>query len=345
MSGLDRRKRVLFVHDDNPSDPLSTFLADDIAALEQRFEIEVLSLHGYKRLHLDALARPEVWRAVARCDLVFAWFGYNAAPVMIASALRKPSIVIAGGADVVWVPEIKYGLDPRKRANVQLVQTCYRLASAIRLFSESSHRDLLRLMPSVAHKAQTLYLGIDSARYVPAGAPKQPCVLSISYITPSALKRKGILTLLEAARLTPEIAYRIAGLVVDEGAVRNLVQNAPPNVSFLGYLEPDRLLAELQAAKCYAQLSHHEGFGAAVAEAMACGCIPVVTDRGSLPEVVGDTGLYTPVENPAAAAQAFRRAIADDDARGMIARQRVVERFQPAERARALHRLVEELAR
>jgi glycosyltransferase involved in cell wall biosynthesis len=45
--------------------------------------------------------------------------------------------------------------------------------------------------------------------------------------------------------------------------------------------------------------SEYEGFGAPVIEAMRCGTPVVCSDRGSLPEVVGDAGLVCPLENDA----------------------------------------------
>jgi glycosyltransferase involved in cell wall biosynthesis len=45
--------------------------------------------------------------------------------------------------------------------------------------------------------------------------------------------------------------------------------------------------------------SEYEGFGAPVIEAMRCGTPVVCSDRGSLPEVVGDAGLVCPLENEA----------------------------------------------
>jgi glycosyltransferase involved in cell wall biosynthesis len=342
MSGEPRRRRVLFVHDDDPSAPLSSFFAQDIAALRRHFEVEVVSLHPYKRSHLEALASPRMWLSVARCNALFAWFGFSAPAVMMAFALRKPSIVIAGGSDVVYVPEIGYGLDPQRKLRRRLVLLGYRLAHRILLSSRASHRDFLKLQPSSAGKAQALYLGVDSEAFKPAGV-KGAHVLSVSYITPMSIKRKGILTLLEAARRTPDIPYRIAGMVASQAAVQQILDGAPPNVAFLGYLDDQQLLREMQAARVYAQLSYHEGFGMAVAEAMACECVPVVTDSGSLPEVVGDAGLFVPVEDPDAAARAFRSAMAAGEERGKRARARVIELFRPATREHALRAILDEV--
>lgn len=342
MSSTEALRTVLFVHNDDPRDPLSSFFQQDIDILRKNYMVEVLSLYPYGHGHLDAIISPSVWKAVLRSDAVFGWFGSSAPVVLMASLLRKPSVIIAGGVDVVYVPEIDYGLNPKRRASYTLYRLGYRLAREVLLFSESSRQDFLRLPGVRKDRARTLYLGVDTAHFRPQGDKKRQ-VLTLSYITETSLRRKGIMTFLEAARQTPDIAFRIAGLVQDRDAVRKIVDAAPANVSFLGYLTSEQLLREMQTSAVYAQLSYHEGFGMAVAEAMACGCIPVVTDRGSLPEVVGDTGYYVPVNDPVAAAEAFRTAIEASTDRGSEARQRIIERFRPADREKAIHQVMEEL--
>jgi glycosyltransferase involved in cell wall biosynthesis len=41
----------------------------------------------------------------------------------------------------------------------------------------------------------------------------------------------------------------------------------------------------------YCQLSIDESFGLAVVEAMASGCVPIVTNAGALPEITGSMGV------------------------------------------------------
>jgi glycosyltransferase involved in cell wall biosynthesis len=57
--------------------------------------------------------------------------------------------------------------------------------------------------------------------------------------------------------------------------------------------------------------SFYEGFGLPALEAMACGTVPIVSNRSSLPEVVGDVGLQVNPDDPASIAQAMERALTD----------------------------------
>jgi glycosyltransferase involved in cell wall biosynthesis len=65
----------------------------------------------------------------------------------------------------------------------------------------------------------------------------------------------------------------------------------------------------LQRARFYCQLSRREGFGVAVAEAMACKCVPMVSDSGALPEVVRQCGVIVPNDDPAKPARAIEELI------------------------------------
>jgi glycosyltransferase involved in cell wall biosynthesis len=61
--------------------------------------------------------------------------------------------------------------------------------------------------------------------------------------------------------------------------------------------------------------SFYEGFGLPALEAMACGVPTIVSDRGSLPEVVGDTGLMIDPDRPDSLVEGMRRILLDDELR------------------------------
>ena len=78
-------------------------------------------------------------------------------------------------------------------------------------------------------------------------------------------------------------------------------------------------------------------------EAMACGCVPVVTERGALPEVVGDTGYYVPYGSAVAAAEAIEKALSSK--RWLEARKRVEVKFGLKRREENLSSLLRSLIR
>lgn len=66
------------------------------------------------------------------------------------------------------------------------------------------------------------------------------------------------------------------------------------------------MLRLFQGARLFVYPSLAEGFGLPPLEAMACGVPTVVSDRSSLPEVVGDGGLKIDALDPRAWAEAIR---------------------------------------
>lgn len=98
--------------------------------------------------------------------------------------------------------------------------------------------------------------------------------------------------------------FVLAGKWRDD-AIDYLRSIATPNVVFTGQVENPTLIDLYTRSSVYVQLSRHEGFGLSVAEAMLAGCIPGVTRVGSLPEVVGDAGIYVDTKEPAEIARAI----------------------------------------
>ena len=111
-----------------------------------------------------------------------------------------------------------------------------------------------------------------------------------------------------------------------DGAADELRALAPPNVQLTNRLSDEELDDLFRRASVYVQASRHEGFGMGVAEAMLAGCIPVVTDAGALPEVVGDAGVVVGPE-PEAIAEGVQRALGLGPEARAAARERIATRF------------------
>jgi glycosyltransferase involved in cell wall biosynthesis len=58
--------------------------------------------------------------------------------------------------------------------------------------------------------------------------------------------------------------------------------------------------------------SHYEGFGLPALEALHAGCPVVASDRGSLPEVVGEAGVLLPPDDIDAWSEALWQVLTND---------------------------------
>ncbi len=86
-------------------------------------------------------------------------------------------------------------------------------------------------------------------------------------------------------------------------------------VIFTGFIADKDLAYLYNAAALMVLPSLEEGFGLPAIEAMACGTPVVSSDRGSLPEVLGEAGQFFDPLDTKMMADALRRVLADDDLR------------------------------
>ena len=270
----------------------------------------------------------KVARSIWKSDISFSWFasGHAFAAVVLSKIFRKKSVVIAGGYDVSYMPEMNYGQYCGGRIKRFMTDYVLRNADKVVAVSEFTAKEALDKQPTA--KIDIIYNAIDTNKFVPRGE-KESLVVTVGTNIP----RKRLDVFVETARLLPDIRFAIIGLRDDD--IKTLMLGKPHNLELLGRV-PD-LLTYYQAAKVYCQLSFHEGFGVALAEAMACECVPVVTRRGAMQEVVRDAGVYVPYDDVLETAKGIVTALELD---GSIARSRIVQNFSLERRSNALFEVI-----
>lgn len=87
----------------------------------------------------------------------------------------------------------------------------------------------------------------------------------------------------------------------------------------VGYVAPTDLPAVYTGADAFCFPSLYEGFGLPALEALACGVPTLVSDRGALPEVVGDAALTVNPTDERAIGTALVRLLTDADLRQRLA--------------------------
>lgn len=144
-------------------------------------------------------------------------------------------------------------------------------------------------------------------------------------------REKGIDLLFEAARLLPEVEFRVAGQPADGYVLPQI----PANVRLLGQLDKAQLADLYIGAQAVVVASRwYEGFPLSVIEAMYYAAPVVVPELAGLPEIVdyGKSGLTYPAGSAADLAARLSRLLDDPQGAariGISGRQRVIDFYNP----------------
>ena len=190
-----------------------------------------------------------------------------------------------------------------------------RRAAAVIAVSQFTAREVQQLLRVPAARIHTIYHGIDP-RFRPLPSEEVAAfrremqlpdrfVLYLGTLEP----RKNLPQLVRAfARLRdPEVHLVLAGgrgWLYEEIFAEVERLGLGGRVHFPGYVSVETQALWYNAAEAFAYISHYEGFGFPVAEALACGVPTLATATTSLPEAGGDGVLLVDLDDAASAAGA-----------------------------------------
>ncbi len=282
------------------------------------FNCSVERLHdrpGLPRFVRYSLEIPSVVALLSsfRPDVVNAHFVPNYG-WMAARARAHPLVVTALGSDILTVPA---------RSFLHRWRTRYVLGQSDAITSDARMlSDAIEGFGVDAGRILTVPLGIEAARFVTLrerGATPV-VVLSTRRLEPVY----DVATLVRAyARLAPDeragMILRIAGNGSQEAALRAVA--TPLGATFAGWLDSPAMDRELGAAHIYVSTSLSDSTSVSLLEAMAAGCLPVVSDIAANREWLepGTTGLFFPPGDDSALADCLRRAASDTALRSAAA--------------------------
>jgi glycosyltransferase involved in cell wall biosynthesis len=322
-------KRCFFIH--LAPREMASFVRRDFEILSSKFRLKPYMYEGRGGGLLDVFM---IFWGVLTTHFNVSWFGYRQAfwAVRFSRIVGRRSIVVLGGFDVCEEE------DPSLRNRLSLVR--YILLNADRLLAVSHRVRQAAQSIEPSSEVEVLYHGFDVEKLRP-GPPKTCLVTTVGFVREFNLKRKGLEVFVRAAALLPVAEFVLVGKWLDS-SIDRLRSIAPRNMEFVGEVSEPKLVEILQKSAVYVQASSHEGFGCSLAEAMLCGCVPVVSDRGAIPEVVGESGIYVDPDSPEAVASGIRTALGEPNLSG-DARRRIASLFPVERRRQGLLSAVREL--
>jgi glycosyltransferase involved in cell wall biosynthesis len=214
--------------------------------------------------------------------------------------------------------------DSRRYYNDQIAAAT-RHADHMLTISESSKRDMVQMLAVQPEKITVHLPGVEE-RFKPLPPEtlahyRQQLDLPDHYIlfVGTFEPRKNIAGLLEAYEALlqplpgapPLVLAGNRGWLFDETMQRIEQMNLGERTLWRENVPQDALPALYNLACVLVVPSFYEGFGLTALEAMACGTVPIVSNRSSLPEVVGEVGLQIDPDDPATLTNALHRALTD----------------------------------
>lgn len=228
--------------------------------------------------------------------------------------------------DLTFLHYPQYLTDDARRYYNGQIETAVTQADHILADSEATKTDMVRMLNVPPDKITVHMLGVDE-RFRPLPKPalvaaERELNLTSGYIlfVGTLEPRKNITGLLEAYQALlgqmrdapPVVLVGRQGWLFDETRKRIEAMHLGSHVIWREDISDEQLPAVYNLASVLVMPSFYEGFGFPALEAMACGTIPVVSDRSSLPEVVGEVGLQINPDDSAALATALEKALTDN---------------------------------
>ena len=232
------------------------------------------------------------------------------------------------------------------------IKASIKRADHILVDSQATKRDLIEIL-GVSPEAITVHkLGVDES-FLPL-PPEQtaPVIASLGLPAEYILfvgtlePRKNLVGLAEAYRdlllESPDLpklvivgrpGWHFAALMTELEAV-----GVSENIVLRHDIGDERLPAVYSQALALALPSFYEGFGLTALEAMACGTVPIVSNKASLPEIVGDVGALVDPHDTDSIAEALKTTLTDSHWRRQqsAAARRRAARFRWIDTARCV---------
>jgi glycosyltransferase involved in cell wall biosynthesis len=328
--------KILFVHSGMP-----VFAKTDFDILSESNEVDAFDFpslrHGWWKV-IKCL--PALWEKVQWADLTFSWFGKLHAffAVLFSNILKKKSIVVLSGGEVC---RFSFKGGAYRSICAQPIKNWFpryvvRHADMLLPVSEYVLKEAIENIGADRRRIKKIYHGFDINRFhISKSVKKNGSVVTVGEIMDENLYHKRFLEFIAAAKLLSDVSFLLIGPDHD-GTAEKIKKDVSVNLILTGGLYDKDLINRFNQASVYVQGSSWESFGCAVAEAMACECVPVVSNLPALREVVGDCGIYLdePV-TPEEIASKIKEALQHPEL-GKKARQRIISNFSLDRRRREL---------
>jgi len=283
----------------------STFVQKDKELLSQVFLVKSPPTGWHSTTKIPWLFLQHVaffFKNARKSKAIIVMFGgyWSIIPAICSHLTGVKTYIILGGADSTSFPLIKYG-NLRKWHLKALIGFSIRHCSGLLPVHESlikstqqysnfgpQKQGIANHFPSIKQKFIPLYNTFDGAFWnADLQNKKVKTFITVAGIsTHTRFVLKGIDLIIEMAKTFPDSNFIVVG--VSEDFSREI--SVPDNVTVYHNAPRTKVRELLQTSMYFLQLSVSEGFPNAICEGMLCGCIPIGSKVGAIPDIIEDCG-------------------------------------------------------
>ena len=275
--------KIIYLWKDNTS-----FEAADYKLLSDLYDVSRFKFNGRNFYSFI--------KQVYHADLLFFWFpgDYKLLLLLIAKILSCQVVCVGGGqmATADSKAAMKYAGVSYRFGYILCAKLCIYLADRIIAVSAYEFKSLCRY--TQISKIDLIYNLIDTDRISLEGQINNRTLdfVTVSTIDNEYVIRKGLDTYAGLASALDKNSFALIGQNRDVDCLNDLIAQSNGRLKYLGRLSDKELTKHVSRSKFYCQFSRQEGFGVALAEAMALGCTPIVSSMGAVREVAGPCAIY-----------------------------------------------------
>ena len=293
-------------------------------------------------------------KEINKTDLIICRFvGYHSyLPALLGKLFKKPVILIIGGTESHYFPNIHYGNFVKPVYGWFTTKT-FQNADLVIPVDESliisdytydntvpSPQGYKAFVKNVHAGTKVIYNGYDANKFhIKKGSRRKNNFLTVANnIIGAEFYRKGIDLIFKAAEIYPEYSFTIIGNNKD------VPDDIPSNILLKPAVPHNQLIDVYNEHQFYFQLSMAEGFPNALCEAMLCGCIPIGSAVFGIPKIIGETGFILKKKDVSLLKEIISKAIdSDKEKLSLAAHDRIANEFPLGRRRQELLQTIETL--
>ncbi len=321
----------------------STFVEADYEILSKKYTVMNYQYDNKKSVfsHFINQIKLLFWLVfnIKKCSAIYIWFAdyHSFLPVLFGSIFNKKTFLVLGGYDVTYIKELNYG-----SCNNRLRSYCtkYSIKNAVMNLAVSNY--VFNQAKSIVPKSsvKTIYNGVNPTLFSPTNDDRENIVITVGIIdSAQRIKLKGIDLFCQVASEMPDYQFVIVGITK---SAQKLLKVTSPNLKLIESIPHKELVHYYQKAKIYCQLSMVESFCLTLVESMACGCNPIVSNVGALPEIVGECGFVVSRESKNEISSAINSIMGNAELNTIEPRKIATNNFTLLKREQLLFNLLDE---